>query len=142
VCAWLARLTPEKLARRDASSLTEFGHLAETFAVGEILKEAAWSEDAAYEAGHWRTWDGDEVDLVVERHDGMVAAFEVKATSGPSAGSFAGLEKLRSRLGSSFAGGAVLHLGESSFRHRDNLVSLPLDTCWRGCTTGNQSDTP
>jgi predicted AAA+ superfamily ATPase len=132
VCGWLSRITSRRLARREPSALTELGYLAETFAVGEILKEAGWSGDAGYETGHWRTWDDDEVDLVVERQDGMVAAFEIKATSGPAGGSFAGLEKLRNRLGSSFAGGAVLHFGERSFRHSPNLVSLPLDTCWRG----------
>jgi hypothetical protein len=29
--------------------------------------------------GHWRTHDGQELDLIVERGDGGVLAFEVKA---------------------------------------------------------------
>ncbi|WP_205752506.1 DUF4143 domain-containing protein [Cryptosporangium phraense] len=36
VMAWLLGLTPEKLARNDPAALTEYGHLVETFAVGEI----------------------------------------------------------------------------------------------------------
>ncbi|MCZ3388064.1 MAG: DUF4143 domain-containing protein [Actinomycetia bacterium] len=43
-------------------------------AVGEIRKQASWLDDVG-PLGHWRTSDGDEVDLVVERDDGAVVAF-------------------------------------------------------------------
>ncbi len=78
VGARLLRLTPDKLSHRDPTSLTELGHLMETFVVGELLKEASWM-DGIVGVGHWRTYDGDEVDLVVERDDGAVVAFEIKA---------------------------------------------------------------
>jgi hypothetical protein len=58
--------------------LTEFGHLVETFAVGEILKQVSWSEEAVT-AAYFRTQDGDEADLVPETSDGRVAGFDVKA---------------------------------------------------------------
>ena len=41
VMAWLLSLTPEKIALAAPAALTEYGHLLETFAVGEILKQAA-----------------------------------------------------------------------------------------------------
>jgi Holliday junction resolvase-like predicted endonuclease len=44
--------------------------------------------------GRWRTHDGDEVDLVVERDDGMVCAIEVKAGSRVLGGDTEGLLKL------------------------------------------------
>jgi predicted AAA+ superfamily ATPase len=66
VAARLLRLTPEKLAQRDASSLSQFGHLLETFVVGEIVRQASWLEKVTT-VGHWRTSDGDEIDLVLER---------------------------------------------------------------------------
>lgn len=78
VAARLLRLTPEKLSRREPAALTELGHLLETFVVGELLRQASWMDGIAG-LGHWRTRDGDEVDLVVERDDGAVLAFEVKA---------------------------------------------------------------
>ena len=36
--------------------------------VGEILKQTHWL-DAPVDVGHWRTHDGQEVDLVIERGD-------------------------------------------------------------------------
>ncbi len=42
LAARLLRLSGEHLARRDPTALTEFGHLLETFVVGEILKQASW----------------------------------------------------------------------------------------------------
>ncbi|WP_341953172.1 DUF4143 domain-containing protein [Salinibacterium sp. TMP30] len=92
VAARLLRLTPEKLARRDATSLTEFGHLLETFVVGELQREASWMDGIAG-IGHWRTHDHDEVDLVIERDDGAIIAFEVKAGSRVPGESFSPLRK-------------------------------------------------
>jgi uncharacterized protein len=66
VLAWLLSLTPEKISQADPATLTEYGHLLETFAVGEILKQVSWS-DAPIAAGYFRTESGDEVDLVLER---------------------------------------------------------------------------
>jgi len=82
VMAWLLNLTPQKIAQAAPAALTEYGHLLETFAVGEILKQASWS-DAPVTAGHFRTESGDEVDLVLERDDGQVIAVEIKARQAP-----------------------------------------------------------
>ena len=60
--------------------MTEFGHLLESFVVGELLKEVSWTgEIAGY--GHWRTRDDLEVDLVFETEDGGVIGLEVKAAA-------------------------------------------------------------
>lgn len=66
VMAWLLNLTPEKIAQADPAFLTDYGHLIETFAVGEILKQVSWS-DAPVTPGHFRTGSGDEADLVLAR---------------------------------------------------------------------------
>jgi predicted AAA+ superfamily ATPase len=47
VAARLLRLTPAKLARLDATSLTRFGHLLETFAVCEAIKQVTWLDGIA-----------------------------------------------------------------------------------------------
>ncbi len=78
LAAYLLGITPENLARRNPSALAEFGHLFETFVVGELLKQASWRDDIR-ELGHWRTHDGAEVDLVAETFDGTVVGFEIKA---------------------------------------------------------------
>ena len=129
LAARLLRLTPDKLARRDPTSLTELGHLLETFVVGELLKQASWLE--AITAGHWRTSDGDEVDLVLERDDGAIVAFEVKASGRVTAKDFAGLRKLRAATGDAFLAGVALYTGEHSFTAEDRLFVLPVDRLWR-----------
>ena len=60
LAARLLRLSPDRLDRRDAAALTELGHLVETFAVNELLKQATWAA-APISAGHFRTKDGIEV---------------------------------------------------------------------------------
>ena len=93
LAARLLRLTERKLAVASAQALTEFGHLLETFVVGEICRQLDWL-DAPTQRGHWRTHDGDEVDLVLEREDGKVAAVEVKAASRASSTDMRGLLSL------------------------------------------------
>lgn len=129
VASRLLRLTPERLASRDPTALTELGHLLETFVVGEIRKQASWM-DGILGIGHWRTSDGDEVDLVVERDDGSIVAIEAKASSRVTGTDLKGLEKLRTALGPRFLAGAVLYLGERSYSYADRIHVLPVDRLW------------
>ena len=62
LAARLLRITPAKLTGLDPTALTEFGHLLETFVVGELRKQASWLTESTT-TGHWRTYDDDEVDL-------------------------------------------------------------------------------
>lgn len=130
VAARLLRLTPAKLARRDPTALTELGHLLETFAVGELLRQASWLDDMAG-TGHWRTRDHDEVDLVVERDDGALVAFEVKTAGRVPGGDLRGLRKLREATGEAFLAGVALYLGERSYTYEDRLHVMPLDRLWQ-----------
>jgi uncharacterized protein len=129
VAARLLRLTPAKLAARDPAALTELGHLLESFAVGEILKQASWSDEVAG-FGHWRTYDHDEVDLVVERADGGVVGFEIKAGASVPTTELKGLRLLRDKLGASFVAGFALYLGKRSYTPEDRLHVVPLDSLW------------
>lgn len=132
LAAHLLRLTPEKLTRRTGAALTTFGHLLETFAVGEILKQASW-QDEVVTAGHWRTRDGQEVDLVLERSDGGVVGIEIKAGSRFTGSDGRGLAALADRLGEAWLGGAVLNTGVHAFTCDADrrLVVLPVDHLWR-----------
>ena len=131
VAARLLRLTPEKLARRDPTSLTELGYLLETFVVGELLKQASWLDGIAG-VGHWRTRDGDEVDLVIERDDGAILAFEVKASGRVSGHDFKPLRKLRTATGDAFLAGIALYTGPRSYNLEDRLYVMPIDRLWSG----------
>lgn len=130
--AHLLRLSREKLARRSPQALTEFGHLVETFVVGEVLKQATWLERPVA-AGHWRTRDQAEVDIVVERGDGMVVGIEVTASSQVSAGDGRSLAALANRLGDRWLGGAVLYLGThtATLDASRAIIAVPVDALWR-----------
>lgn len=129
VAAHQMRLTATKLARRDATALTEFGHLLETFVVGELKKQASWLPEAQT-CGHWRTRDNDEVDFVLERDDGCVVAIEVKAAGRVSGPELRPLTHLRDKLGEAFLGGAVLYLGQRSYNFEDRIFVVPVDRLW------------
>lgn len=130
LAARLLRIGPAKLAGLDPATLTEFGHLLETFAVGELRKQISWLDESVT-VGHWRTSDGDEVDLVLEFDDGRVLAFEVKAGERVSGKDFTGLRKLRDRLGARFIGGVALSLGSRSYTYEEGLHVMPVDRLWR-----------
>ncbi|HEX9890286.1 MAG TPA: ATP-binding protein [Nitriliruptorales bacterium] len=129
LAARLLRLSAARLAERDATSLQQFGHLLETFVVGELRKQLSWLDGVAL-IGHWRTHDGVEVDLVVETDDGRVAAVEVKASSRMRGADLRGLELLRDKLGQRFVGGVALYTGGRSYTAADRVHVLPVDRLW------------
>ncbi len=129
VMAWLLGLTPEKIASNDPAALTEYGHLVETFAVGEILRQVSWS-DAPVTVGHFRTTEAQEVDLVLERDDGTVFAFEIKAGTRVDQSDLAGIRALRARIGGRLASAVVLYTGALTFAFDDGTLVLPLDALW------------
>ena len=129
LAGWLLGLSAAKISSRDPAVLTEFGHLVETFAVGEILKQVSWSEEAVT-AAYFRTQSGDEVDLVLETWDGRVAGFEVKAGSRVQETDLSGLRLLRDRLGERFIAGFLLNLGELAYRKEERIMVMPLSGLW------------
>lgn len=122
-------LTPEKIAQAVPAALTDYAHLLETFAVGEILKQASWSE-APVTTGHFRTEAGEEVDLVVERDDGQVIAFEIKAGTRIDSGDLRGLRRLKDRLGTRLQEAIVLYTGVHAYSRDDWIRVLPPDRLW------------
>lgn len=129
LAARLLGLSASKLAEADATTLQQFGHLLETFVVGECRKQLSWLDGIAL-VGHWRTHDRAEVDLVVETDDGRVIAIEVKAGSRVPGPELAGLRLLRDKLGDRFVAGAALYTGERSYTADDRIHVLPVDILW------------
>lgn len=122
-------VTRHKLELRRPSTLTEFGHVVETFAVNEILKQAAWAQTSV-SFSHLRTHGIREVDLVIEARDGTVAGIEVKAGSTVSDKDFAGLRLMREKLGDDFVAGVVINLGQRCYRYEDRLYVAAMDRLW------------
>jgi hypothetical protein len=84
--------------------------------------------------GYFRTESGDEVDLIIERDDGQVIAFEVKAGSRVGGEDLRGIRLLKDRLGSRLEEAIVLYTGEYAYRHEGWVWILPLSQVWE---TGN-----
>ena len=136
LAGWLLGLGAAKISSRDPAVLTEFGHLVETFAVEEILKQVSWSEEVAT-AAYFRTQNGDEVDLVLETWDGRVVGFEVKAGSRVQDADLSGLRLLRDRLGERFIAGFLLNLGELAYRKEERIMVMPLSGLWSLASSKN-----
>lgn len=105
------------------------GRLLETFVVGELRKQVSWT-DAQTALYHFRTAAGSEVDVVLEKPDGSVAAIEVKASATIAASDFAALKVLRDQRGRQFRAGVVLYLGDKIVPFGDSLWLVPLPALW------------
>ena len=125
LAATLAGLEAEEWTTRRE----RFGHAVESFAVQQIIAQAAWT-DPDLRFWHYRDKDQVEVDLVITRgrHTWGV---EVKAgaTVNPSDGR--GLLRLAERCGRDFRGGMILHAGVSTLPLSDRrLLAVPLAALW------------
>jgi predicted AAA+ superfamily ATPase len=129
IAAHLVGMSMQKLDSRAADSLTAFGHLLESFVIAEIMKEVSWLDEPCM-VGYWRTYDGLEADLIVERYDGRVLAFEVKAAQRITDKDLTGLRSLRDKLGTAFGAGVVFHTGYRATHLEDRIYTLPIDSLW------------
>ena len=106
-----------------------FGHAVESFAVQQIVAQAAWT-DPDLRFWHYRDKDQVEVDLVITRgrHTWGV---EVKAAATVTPSDGRGLLRLAERCGKDFRGGIVLHAGVSTLPMADRrLLAVPLAALW------------
>lgn len=118
-------LTADRLTHNRAA----FGALLETFVFAEIMKLMTWS-DLQLAVYHFRDQEKNEVDLVLERDDGMVAGIEIKASATVTASDFSGLKKLAAACGSKFAYGVVLYDGDTVVPFGSKLAAGPLSCLW------------
>ena len=115
--------------RRLSDDRTLLGRMLETFVVGELRKQLSWT-DPRTTLYHFRTATGSEVDVVLERTDGSVAAIEVKSGATVAASDFAALRALRDQLGKRFRAGIVLFSGDQVVPSGDRLWLVPLPALW------------
>jgi predicted AAA+ superfamily ATPase len=96
-----------------------------------VQRRMAWVDDVVT-AGHWRTRDGVEVDVLFERSDGSVAAVEIKSGSRVDVSEARGIMALADRLGDSWLGGVVLYTGAHSYTldRARGIHVLPVDALW------------
>ncbi|WP_233559781.1 DUF4143 domain-containing protein [Oleomonas cavernae] len=106
-----------------------FGSLLESFVFSEVSKLMTGA-DSRLRLYHFRDQQLNEVDLLLERDDGMIAGIEVKASATVRSSDFAGLRTLAGACGNRFAFGAVLYDGPDLVPFGDKLAAAPISTLW------------
>ncbi len=107
-----------------------WGAFVETFAAGELVRQAGWSKTQVL-LYHFRTSKGEEVDIVLEAPSGRLVGVEVKATISVNAEDFRGLRILSAAAGRRFLRGILLYLGDQAVSFGDNLYAIPISSLWR-----------
>jgi predicted AAA+ superfamily ATPase len=105
------------------------GPLLETFVFNELLRQASFHQNDVT-LFHLRERDGAEVDILAERADGGIVAFEVKTSSSVTQGDARWLNWLKNKIVDDFVGGVVLYTGERPYRFGDRLYALPISYLW------------
>lgn len=106
-----------------------FGALLESFVFAEVLTlmDASGLRLTPY---HFRDQQMHEVDIVLERDDGMIVGIEVKASATVKSGDFAGLRTLAGECKDRFAYGVVLYDSTDFVPFGDKLAAAPWSSLW------------
>ncbi len=106
------------------------GRLIDTFVVSQLRPEVEASSIRT-NLYHLRLESGrHECDLIAERADGRILAFEIKANAAPRLSDAAHLTWLHGEIGDQFAGGVLFHTGPRPFRLADKIHALPIACLW------------
>lgn len=106
-----------------------FGPLLESFVYSEVLKLMTAS-DLRLTPYHFRDQQMREVDIVLERDDGMIVGIEIKASATVRSGDFGGLRTLAEACGERFAYGVVLYDSTDFVPFGEKLAATPLASLW------------
>ena len=106
-----------------------FGGLLESFVFAEVLRLTTAS-GRRFTLFHFRGQNIYEVDIVLERNDGIIAGIKVKASATVGSDDFAGLRVLAEACKERFAYGAVLHDGPDVVPFGEKLAAAPLSALW------------
>ena len=106
-----------------------FGHVLENFVATEMVKLMT-SHDDKMDLFHFRTSDNKEVDFVLEKPNGQLAAVEVKQSDSVSKSDLKGLEELQRITGDDFVCGIVLYRGCDVVPLGANLWAVPISNLW------------
>ncbi len=106
-----------------------FGRVFENFAVTELLKLMSLQQ-VKMGMYHFRTSDNKEVDVVLEKPNGQLAAIEIKQRGSISKHDFKGLKELQRITGEDFICGIVLYRGHDVVPFGENLWAVPVSNLW------------
>ena len=106
-----------------------FGYVLENFVATELLKLMS-NQNKRMNLFHFRTSDFKEVDFVIEKINGQLAAIEVKHRDYLSNSDFKGLRELQRLTGDDFICGIVLYRGRDVVPFGQNLWAVPINNLW------------
>jgi len=106
-----------------------FGALLESYVFAEIMKLVSWS-DLRLVPYHFRDQQMHEVDIVLERDDGMIVGIEIKASASVTTADFSGIRKLMEACGKRFAFGIVLYDGDTVVPFGQVIAAAPISCLW------------
>ena len=107
-----------------------YGHVIENFVATELVKLLSFSQERCH-LFHFRTHDSIEVDFVLEKENGLIAAIEVKASQKISRAHFKGLRFLKETVGKDFACGVIFYSGKDVVCFGEKLFALPFPFLWK-----------
>ena len=84
-----------------------------------------YAQDAQARTHHFRTREGREVDLIVERRNGRVVALEVKLARNVESSDLRHLHWLKDQLGDDLLDAAVITTGPEAYRRQDGIAVIP-----------------
>jgi predicted AAA+ superfamily ATPase len=105
------------------------GWLAETWIVSEAIKAERSRGNPPDNLFYWRSHDGLEVDLIVERGQGLFP-IEIKSTTSPGPGDLKGIERFTALAPKRVQGGTLIHFGREKAKLRGHTL-VP----WTGVDT-------
>lgn len=112
-------------ANRLLKEMGFLGHVFENFVVMELQKQMTWSQQPS-RMYHYRTYQGQEVDILLETPDSRIVGIEVKLSNNVNPKDFSGILDLEKEIGSHFHRGIVLYLGDSIIPFGTNKHAVPL----------------
>ena len=120
LCAWLSSWTSRDILMNGAAA----GHFFENYAVGEILREYAYSAESA-RLSFYRDSNQKEIDLIIETA-GVMHPIEIKLSTHPdkhALKSFAALEQTGRQVGA----GGIICMAEEPFPMDANNCLIPVN---------------
>jgi len=114
------------LLRTDARTLKNGPMLGALFENLVTLSVHIYADAAECQVFHLRTRDGDhEVDLIVQRPDGAIAALEIKLTAAPNNSDGRHLNWLSRTIGDELVAKAIVTTGPYAYNRPDGITVVP-----------------
>lgn len=107
-----------------------FGNILENFVATELLKAISKSNEK-YQLCHFRSSDNKEIDFILEKPNGELAAIEVKSSDNVNALDFKHLKLFKSLTKQDFRCGIVLYQGQEIVPFDHDLFAVPLACLWQ-----------